>query len=408
MSDMSDLQAVVLCGGLGSRLGSLTAQTPKPLLPVGGKPFLERQLFEIARHGVRRIILLAAYHADLVRQFAERADFGPLSGLQIEVSVEPDRAGTGGALRNALDRLDDAFLLFNGDSWFDINILDLATRARSMPEALAALALREVPDSSRYGAVALEGPWIRDFRATGSAGEPGLVNAGVYAMKKELVAGLGPKSSLEHDCLPALARAGRLAGHRYDGFFIDIGTPETHAEAQHSVPARQRRPAVFLDRDGVINEDFGHVGHSENFVWRSGAIEMIKTFNDLGWFVFVVTNQAGVAKGKYTEEDVDALHRHMRAELAMIGAYVDDIRYCPYHVDGIVARYAKESDWRKPEPGMILDLLDRWPVAIERSAMIGDKDSDMEAARRAGVRGFKVESDTRIETLKYQIVDACG
>ena len=113
----------------------------------------------------------------------------------------------------------------------------------------------------------------------------------------------------------------------------------------------------------------------------------MKRFNDLGWYVFLVTNQSGIARGLYDEADLDVLHRRVFDELAQRGAHVDDVRYCPYHADATVPRYRKESDWRKPREGMIVDLMKHWPIDREASLLIGDAESDLEAARRAGIAG---------------------
>ena len=135
-------QAVILCGGFGSRLGALAAKTPKPLLPVGGAPFLDVLLFELGRHGIKRVLLLAGFAANHILDYAASTSLKSRFDLEIDVSVEPQRAGTGGALWHARDRLDDQFLLLNGDSWFDINLLDFACRAESDPSATGAIAVR--------------------------------------------------------------------------------------------------------------------------------------------------------------------------------------------------------------------------------------------------------------------------
>lgn len=381
----------MLCGGLGTRLGALTRDTPKPLLDVAGTPFLGRLLFEVRRHGFRRALLLAAFRSAQIEAFARET--GARLAMSITVAVEPDLAGTGGALWHARDRLEETFLLLNGDSWLDINVLDLACRAGRHPMADAVLALRPLADASRYGTVALEGERVVRFTPRPDRPGPGLVNGGVYLMRRRLVEGLSGSCSLEADVLPDRAAAGRLAGVVYDGFFIDIGTPASFEAGQRSIPQQQRRAAVFLDRDGVLNEDRGYVGTVDRFAWLPGAVEGVKRLNDAGRSVFVVTNQAGVARGRYTEEDIGILHVHMQAELRAAGAHIDDFRYCPDHPEGIVARYTRASGWRKPAPGMILDLLAHWPVDAGASVLVGDKPSDIAAAEAAGIRGLLVGKD---------------
>ncbi len=148
------------------------------------------------------------------------------------------------------------------------------------------------------------------------------------------------------------------------------------------------RPAAFFDRDGVINVDRGYVGTADRFTLMPGAAAALRECRAAGLLVFVVTNQSGIARGYYDETALEALHAHMRVLLLREGAAIDDIAYCPHHPEAPLARYRLDCECRKPRPGMILDLARRWDVALSRSMLIGDKDSDIAAAQAAGVEGF--------------------
>jgi D-glycero-D-manno-heptose 1,7-bisphosphate phosphatase len=148
------------------------------------------------------------------------------------------------------------------------------------------------------------------------------------------------------------------------------------------------RPAAFLDRDGVINYDDGYMGTQARIRWMPNAAKAIRRLNDAGYLVFLFTNQSGVARGFFSEDELLTLHNWMRAELTSQGAVINDIRYCPYHPDGTVAGYLEDHHWRKPSPGMIHDLMHHWPVQHAGSFVIGDRATDIEAAEAAGLPGF--------------------
>ena len=380
-------QAVVLVEGLGARpdtpSGDRIATTPRSMLSVGGRSFLDTLIDEIARYDAfEEILLLADHQAEHV--LARYA--GAIRGRsRLTVALEQEPVGSAGALVHSAGRLQKRFLLLSGASFLDFNLLDLVWRAGS---SLVHMALRAEAVSDRSRRVVLDNDHVRAFIASGH-GATGPVDAGVYVIDRSIIDDIDRlPASLEQDVLPALATSGVLKGTCYHGYFIDIGIAQDIAGADTALKKKLTRPAVFFDSDGVLNHDTGYIFEAGKLKWIDGAREAVKAVNDAGYFAFVVSNQSGVARGLYQESDIRALHRWMADEMALMGAHIDAFEYCPDHPGGTIERYRRESDRRKPGPGMITDLLGRFPVNVDNSILIGDRPSDLEAARAAGLQGY--------------------
>jgi histidinol-phosphate phosphatase family protein len=377
-------QAVLLVGGRGTRLGSLTANVPKPLLQLApGLRFLDVILDQFARHGFTDLLLLAGHLGDQVEAIYQGRSVHDAS---VRVIREPEPAGTAGALTFAAHLLDDWFLMANGDSFLDINLRALAQGPLDGLDGR--LALRTVPDASRYGSIERDGERVVAFveKGAGTSG-PGVINGGIYVLSRAILDCIRAPCSLEQKIFPALAREGRLGGALFNGYFVDIGLPDTFQRACEEVPARLVRPAAFLDRDGVLNVDIGYTHRPEDLIWLPGARDAVLSLNEAGHLVLVVTNQAGIARGYYGEAEMAAFHARMQDDLAEISAHIDAFYFCPYHEEAATPAYriADHPD-RKPNPGMILRAMREWRVDPARSFLIGDRSTDVEAARRAGLR----------------------
>lgn len=231
MMPWSGISTAVLAGGLGTRLRSAVADRPKVLASVLGRPFLSHLLDPLARVGIREVVLLTGHRADQVRDILGEE----YSGIRLIHSAEPMPLGTGGAIRHALPSLvSETILLFNGDSFCDVDLRAFHHFHQTLKSGVS-MVLARVSDASRYGSVRItpEGRVIR-FEEKSSQAGPGWINAGVYLLRRDLLEDLptGQAISLERDLLPNWVEEGRVHGFRGAGRFLDIGTPESYAEAE--------------------------------------------------------------------------------------------------------------------------------------------------------------------------------
>jgi len=381
---MSIRQAVILAGGKGTRLGSLSENCAKPMQKIGQKPFLENLIWNLKRHGFSRFTLLLGYKASSIVDYFGN---GSNIGVTIDYVIESEPLGTGGALALAFaqNKLDETFLFCNGDTIFDFNYNDLLCLTLNS-SALVGLSLRCVDDASRYGSVELAGTTVTKFFEKSYAAS-GLISGGVAVIKKEM-ASLIPNvaCSLEVDIFPSLVAKQMMCGRAYEGFFLDIGLPETLEQAQKTIPKWRRKKLLFLDRDGVLNRDLGYVCSKDKFEWVEGAIEAVKLMNDSGILVIVVTNQAGIARGFYNEHEFQAFMHWINDELRARGAHLDAWYHCPHHpVEGLPP-YLVDCECRKPRPGMLEMAMLDWEIDPCDVLLVGDKESDIQAATDCGVR----------------------
>ena len=194
--------------------------------------------------------------------------------------------------------------------------------------------------------------------------------------------------SLEKDIIPNLVKNNNVKGTIIDGYFIDIGTPESFKEANSRDWQKANKKAIIFDRDGTLNEDEGYTYKTSDLKWKNGAVELIKYLNNKNYFVFVVTNQAGIAKAIYEESDMHKFHNKMQDDLKNMGAHIDKFYFSPYHVDANLQKYKKDSDCRKPKTGMLKKIQSEWNISKENMFLIGDRETDIECANNFSIKSY--------------------
>ena len=210
------------------------------------------------------------------------------------------------------------------------------------------------------------------------------MNGGVYFFKKSIFKYIKNKnSSLEDEILPELINKRKISGLITKDFFLDIGTPDNFNKATNLLYKNCVKPAAFLDRDGVINYDKGYVHKIKNFKFKPGVIDGLKLLRNKNYYIFIITNQAGIGKGIFSELQFYKLHKYLKKILQKKNIYFDDVNFCPYHPEAKIKKFRKKSDLRKPGNLMIKQIMGKWHINQNKSFMIGDQISDKICAKKS-------------------------
>ncbi len=402
LSPLRPAQVVVLMGGLGTRLGSAAGGGPKSMAPVHGKPFFAYQLEQMREQGFRDFVFCVGHKSSAVMDY-----FGDGSQMGVRIRYSEDgraNLGTGGAIRNALPLLDDHFLVIYGDSYMDIDFIELLYHYRTRCAAEGQLSLMSVfRNNNRLGAsnVLFEDGrlLLYDKRQPLSVMEH--IDYGATVLDRGAIEELMDEATSDlADFYNELVRQGLMGGHEVVTPFREIGTPGALEDFRRYAAGRflLEKPAVFVDRDGTINEQ---VFYSEDepadspvepFQLRllPGAAEGLRMIKGLGYRLVVITNQPGAAKGKAPLGSLYAVNRRLRELLARSGVALDDVLMCPHHPTGSVTSVEPylitECACRKPAPGLIERAIRKFNVDRAVSFMVGDSPGDAQAGRAAGVR----------------------
>lgn len=381
-------EAVVLAGGFGTRLAHVVPDVCKPMAPVACRPFLRFIMDQLAAAGFDHVIVADGYRREQIEDFFGSA----YRGMAIEYSPEDTPLLTGGAVKRALGRCrSDWVFVLNGDTWLDVDFAAMEAAAADAPEGTSAvIAVKRMRDFERYGTVDVDaGGALTAFHEKRPC-EEGLINAGVYLLRGDALDGMPEKFSLESEYFERVVGDRALRAVECDGGFIDIGVPGDYELAQTMLaPLAKSWKLAMFDRDGTINVDTGHLHEPEKLELIPSTIEIMRGYSDdPDCKVVVVTNQAGIAKGLYTEADMRRLHRYMEDELERFGVHVDAWYFCPHHPD-----FTGPCVCRKPAPGMLLAAMRDYDAESCKCVMYGDMPSDEAAARGAGVSFFKIRHE---------------
>lgn len=381
--NLMNIPALILAGGLGTRLKHLVPDVPKPMADVAGKPFLYYILKILQTQGIKDVYLSVGYKADVIKQYFHHT----FHNVQLHYITENEPLGTGGALALTFQHINaDNILVVNGDTFLNI---DMPSFIQTHQGEKMTIALKYVTQSNRYGFVSTNQGYITGFTEKSDILKDGYINAGVYIINKNFYLNNIPSQkifSFEKDFLEKIYSRYPIKTYEVQNYFIDIGVPDDYIRAQKEFATLKhlninKEWTLFLDRDGVINQKLenDYVKNLNEFVWLDNVVDALKILRKKFRRIIIVTNQQGIGKGIMTEQDLDNIHQYLLSVLQKENITIDKIYYAP-------DLSSTKSMMRKPNIGMALKAKEEFPdINFSNSIMVGDSLSDLQFAHNAGM-----------------------
>ena len=412
------MKIVVIAGGQGTRIASVNADIPKAMIPIDGKPILEYQILMAKRYGFTDFLFIIGYLGNQIREyFGDGAKWG----VTIEYFQETQPLGTAGALGYLKDKLTEEFFVFYGDTVMDFDMIHMLDfHHRKHADATLLVHPNDHPYDSDIVDVDKDGK-VKNFFIKPHPDcfiSHNMVNAALFIFSPSILSEIevGTKSHIEKNVLPKCLQDGmRLYGYNTAEYIKDMGTPDRYYAVSEDVISGKvnrlnrlnKRPCVFLDRDGVINKEVNLLNKPEQMELIEGAADAIRYINGKGYLAIVITNQPVIARNLCTLEELDYIHAKLETLLGAEHAYLNDIYICPHHPDGGYPEERKEykikCNCRKPAPGLLLQAAKDWNIDMPHSIMIGDQDRDYQAGVNAGV-GQSIRIETNKENALLKVI----